>query len=60
MRTDNYESCRVSIFREIYNQAGWFEWYRMATQDELEATGSYIIVEETIPEDVLWERLMVD
>ena len=57
MRTNNYD-CRVSVFRQVSEQL--FDWYRIATDDERERTGSNIIVEERIPEDVLWARLGAD
>ena len=54
----DYGDCRVSAFRQVSD--GLFDWYRMATQDELKATGSLIIVDEQITEDDLWERLEAD
>lgn len=52
--------CRVKVFKKVCNEYGLFDWYRESTPDELEATGSYIIVEDRISEDVLWARLEAD
>lgn len=58
MQSNNYADCRVSVFRQVSDEL--FDWYRMATQDELKATGSLIIVDEQITDDELWERLEAD
>ena len=55
MNALDYGDCRVSVFRRVSEEL--YDWYREASDDEREATGSHIIVEERIPEDVLWARL---
>ena len=58
MSANNYE-CKISVFRAL--ECGTlFDWYRLATLEELEATGEHIIIEERISEDLLWERLRTD
>ena len=54
----DYGDCKVSVFRQVSDEL--FEWYRMATEDERKATGSFIIVDEQITDDELWERLEAD
>ena len=61
MSAINYESCKVSVFRQVLDGCGtYFDWYRLASESERLATGKLIVVEERIPEDVLWARLGED
>ena len=47
--------CRISVFKEL--PCGIFEWYRVASEEETQATGQYIVVDDILSEAQLWERL---
>ena len=49
---------RISIFKEL--TCGTFEWYRIASDEERTNTGQYIVVDDILSEDELWQRLEAD
>lgn len=53
---------RISVFKQLSDVANgiFFEWYRIASSEEIEATGQRIIVDDILSEDELWKRLAID
>ena len=58
MQTASMPMPKVSIFREI--ELDIYQWFRVATANERETTGNYIVVDEVIDYTELLLRLGVD